>query len=59
MSKLRSKHKQDKKRIETLEKRIEDLIGMNDELETMLSQYEIEKAVFAHTPKHLQLDEVF
>ena len=59
MSKLRSKNKIQNRRIETLEKRIQDLVGMNDELEMMISQYEREEIVFKETPKHLQLDEVF
>ena len=46
-------------RIEVLEKRVQDLFGMNDELEMMISQYEREEIVFKETPKHLQLDEVF
>ena len=48
-----------KHRIEVLEKRVQDLVGMNDELEMMISQYEREEIVFKETPKHLQLDEVF
>ena len=59
MSKLRSKNKVAKHRIEALEKRVQDLVGMNDELEMMISQYEREEIVFKETPKHLQLDEVF
>ena len=59
MSKLRSKNKIAKHRIETLEKRVQDLVGMNDELEMMISQYEREEVVFREVPKHLQLDEVF
>ena len=59
MSKLRSKNKVAKHRIETLEKRVQDLVGMNDELEMMISQYEREEVVFREVPKHLQLDEVF
>ena len=59
MSKLRSKNKIAKHRIEALEKRVQALVGMNDELEQMLSQYEREDVVFRHTPKHLVLDEVF
>ena len=59
MSKLRSKNKIAKHRIEVLEKRVQDLVGMNDELEMMISQYEREEIVFKETPKHLQLDEVF
>ena len=59
MSKLRSKNKVHKRHIEQLEKRIQDLVGMNDELEMMLSQYEREEAVFKEPPKHLQLDALF
>lgn len=59
MSKLRSKNKIQNRRIETLEKRIQDLVGMNDELEMMISQYEREEIVFREVPKHLQLDETF
>ena len=59
MSKLRSKNKIAKHRIETLEKRVQDLVGMNDELERMISQYEREEVVFKEVPKHLQLDETF
>ena len=59
MSKLRTKNKQQNRRIEALEKRVQALVGMNDELERMLSQYEREDVVFRHTPKHLVLDEVF
>ena len=59
MSKLRSKNKVQNRRIEALEKRVQDLVGMNDELEMMISQYEKEEIVFKETPKHLQLDEVF
>ena len=47
------------KKIEALEKRVQDLVGMNDELEMMISQYEREEIVFKETPKHLQLDETF
>ena len=36
MSKLRSKNKIAKHRIEVLEKRVQDLVGMNDELEIMI-----------------------
>ena len=43
MSKLRSKNKIAKHRIEALEKRVQDLVGMNDELEHMISQYEREE----------------
>ena len=57
MSKLRSKNKIAKHRIEALEKRVQDLVGMNDELEHMISQYEREEVVFREVPKHLQLDE--
>ena len=59
MSKLRSKNKIAKHRIEALEKRVQDLVGMNDELEHMISQYEREEVVFREVPKHLQLDEKF
>ena len=59
MSKLRSKNKVQNRRIEALEKRVQDLVGMNDELEMMISQYEKEEIVFKETPKHLRLDEVF
>jgi len=59
MSKLRSKNKVQNRRIETLEKRVQDLVGMNDELERMISQYEREEVVFREVPKHLQLDEKF
>ena len=59
MSKLRSKNKIAKYRIEVLEKRVQDLVGMNDELEHMISQYEREEGVFREVPKHLQLDETF
>ncbi len=59
MSKLRTKNKQQNRRIEALEKRVQDLVGMNDELEIMLSQYECEEICFSNTPKHLLLDEVF
>ena len=59
MSKLRSKNKIAKHRIEVLEKRVQDLVGMNDELEHMISQYEREEVVFREVPKHLQLDETF
>ena len=59
MSKLRSKNKIAKHRIEVLEKRVQDLVGMNDELEMMISQYEREEIVFREVPKHLQLDEIF
>ena len=59
MSKLRSKNKVQNRRIEALEKRVQDLVGMNDELEMMLSQYEREESVFKEPPKHLQLDEIF
>ena len=59
MSKLRSKNKVAKYKIEALEKRVQDLVGMNDELERMISQYEREEVVFREVPKHLQLDEVF
>ena len=59
MSKLRSKNKIAKHRIEVLEKRVQDLVGMNDELEMMISQYEREEVVFIEVPKHLQLDETF
>jgi len=57
MSKLRSKNKVQNRRIEALEKRIQDLVGMNDELEMIISQYEREDTIFKETPKHLQLDE--
>ena len=43
MSKLRSKHKQDQRKIQALKQRIVDLIGMNDELEQLLVEYENEK----------------
>ena len=59
MSKLRSKNKAQNRRIEALEKRVQDLVGMNDELEHMISQYEREEVVFREVPKHLQLDEKF
>ena len=59
MSKLRSKNKLAKSRIEALEKRVQDLVGMNDELEMMISEYEREEVVFREVPKHLQLDETF
>ena len=59
MSKLRSKNKVQNRKIETLEKRVQDLVGMNDELEMMILQYEREEVVFREVPKHLQLDEVF
>ena len=59
MSKLRSKNKVAKYKIEALEKRVQDLVGMNDELEMMISQYEREEVVFREVPKHLQLDETF
>ena len=59
MSKLRSKNKVQNRRIEALEKRVQDLVGMNDELEMMISQYEREEVVFREVPKHLQLDETF
>ena len=59
MSKLRSKYKQQSRKVELLEKRIHDLVGMNDELEHMISQYEREEVVFKEVPKHLQLDETF
>lgn len=59
MSKLRSKNKVAKHKIEALEKRVQDLVGMNDELEMMISQYEREEIVFKEPPKHLQLDEIF
>ena len=59
MSKLRSKNKAQNRRIEALEKRVQDLVGMNDELEMMISQYEREEIVFREVPKHLQLDETF
>ena len=59
MIKLSSKNKIAKHRIEVLEKRVQDLVGMNDELEHMISQYEREEVVFREVPKHLQLDEVF
>ena len=59
MSKLRSKNKVQSRRIEALEKRVQDLVGMNDELEHMISQYEREEVVFREVPKHLQLDETF
>ena len=59
MSKLRSKNKVAKHKIEALEKRVQDLVGMNDELEMMISQYEREEVVFREVPKHLQLDEKF
>ena len=59
MSKLRSKNKVQNRRIEALEKRVQDLVGMNDELEHMISQYEREEVVFREVPKHLQLDEKF
>ena len=58
MSKLRSKYKQQSRKVELLEKRIHDLVGMNDELERMLVEYEKEEACFRVTPKHLQLDEI-
>tara|TARA_B100000131_G_C18008541_1_gene569495 strand:+ start:217 stop:396 length:180 start_codon:yes stop_codon:yes gene_type:complete len=58
MSKLRSKYKQQSRKVELLEKRIHDLVGMNDELERMLVEYETEEACFRVTPKHLQLDEI-
>ena len=54
MSKLRSKNKIQNRKIEALEKRIQDLVGMNDELEMMISQYEREEIVFREVPKHLQ-----
>ena len=56
---MRSKNKIAKHRIEALEKRVQDLVGMNDELEHMISQYEREEVVFREVPKHLQLDETF
>ena len=59
MSKLRSKNKIQNRKIEALEKRIQDLVGMNYELEMMISQYEREEIVFREVPKHLQLDETF
>ena len=59
MSKLRSKNKVQNRRIEALEKRVQDLVGMNDELEMIISQYEREEVVFREVPKHLQLDEKF
>ena len=59
MSKLRSKNKVQNRRIEALEKRVQDLVGMNDELEMMLSQYEREEVSFQNVPKQLQLDERF
>ena len=58
-SKLRSKNKVQNRRIEALEKRVQELVGMNDELEMMLSQYEREEVSFQNVPKHLQLDEIF
>tara|TARA_Y100000004_G_scaffold189584_1_gene245443 strand:- start:8 stop:190 length:183 start_codon:yes stop_codon:yes gene_type:complete len=36
----RIQHKHDKQRIEKLEKRVEYLLGCNDELELMISKYE-------------------
>ena len=36
----RIQHKHDKQRIEKLEKRIEYLLGCNNELELMISKYE-------------------
>ena len=59
MSKLRSKNKIQNRKIEALEKRIQDLVGMNDELEMMISQYEREEIVFREVHKHLQLEETF
>ena len=50
MSKLRSKNKVQNRRIEALEKRVHDLVGMNDELEMMLSQYEREEVSFQNVP---------
>tara|TARA_Y100000356_G_scaffold131199_1_gene134564 strand:+ start:348 stop:563 length:216 start_codon:yes stop_codon:yes gene_type:complete len=55
MSKLRVRHKQDKRRIEALEQRIVDLIGMNDELEQLLVEYEDEKIEF-NSPWSARLD---
>ena len=59
MSKLRSKNKVQNRRIEALEKRVQDLVGMNDELEMMFSHYDREEVSFQNVPKHLQLDEIF
>ena len=36
----RIQHKHDKQRIEKLEKRVQYLLGCNDELELMISKYE-------------------
>ena len=55
MSKLRIRHKQDQRRIQALEQRIIDLIGMNDELEQLLVEYEDEKVKY-NNPWAARLD---
>ena len=41
----RIQHKQDKERIVKLEKRVEYLLGCNNELELLLEQYEKQEAM--------------
>ena len=57
----RIQHKHDKQRIEKLEKRVEYLLGCNDELELMISKYEEQEQFNQNLDKQAKKawDEVF
>ncbi|MAE56357.1 MAG: hypothetical protein CMK23_10220 [Porticoccaceae bacterium] len=57
----RIQHKHDKQRIEKLEKRVEYLLGCNDELELMISKYEEQERFNQNLDKQAKeaWDEVF
>ena len=57
----RIQHKHDKQRIEKLEKRVEYLLGCNDELELMISKYEEQEQFNQNLDKQAKeaWDEVF
>ena len=57
----RIQHKHDKQKIEKLEKRVEYLLGCNDELELMISKYEEQERFNQNLDKQAKeaWDEVF
>ena len=57
----RIQHKHDNQRIEKLEKRVEYLLGCNDELELMISKYEEQEQFNQNLDKQAKeaWDEVF
>lgn len=57
----RIQHKHDKQRIEKLEKRVQYLLGCNDELELMISKYEEQERFNQNLDKQAKeaWDEVF